>query len=74
MKTTGESSIPKFLFLVFLGHPTIDTLYITPIYSFSIAFSPITDLYQTVHVPTRLIIGAQEEAEQFLQIQSKNSS
>ena len=22
MKTTGESSIPKFLFLVFLGHPT----------------------------------------------------
>ena len=21
MKTTGESSIPKFLFLVFLGHP-----------------------------------------------------
>ena len=23
MKTTGESSIPKFLFLVFLGHPSI---------------------------------------------------
>ena len=23
MKTTGESSIPKFLFLVFLGHPNI---------------------------------------------------
>ena len=22
MKTTGESSIPKFLFLVFLGHPS----------------------------------------------------
>ena len=24
MKTTGESSIPKFLFLVFLGHPSAD--------------------------------------------------
>ena len=25
MKTTGESSIPKFLFLVFLGHPTLQS-------------------------------------------------
>ena len=24
MKTTGESSIPKFLFLVFLGHPSAE--------------------------------------------------
>ena len=50
------------------------TLSIIPITSFSTAFSPITDLYQTVHVPTRLIIGAQKEAEQFLQISSTNSS
>ena len=27
MKTTGESSIPKFLFLVFLGHPNVHPAY-----------------------------------------------